>query len=291
MLEVKDLELVVSDVSLGLLETNAQTLKDFVEKEIASYVPENYIGNVAGAKADRAVLNTAYKTLDTKRLDLEKEFMSPFIAFKGIIGETVKLIKAASGKLDEVVKEEENREKEEKLEKINTYFLGKDFNLVPFEKIYNVKWLNKGCKDKEWKGDIDSKISDIYTNLKSLESFPDDVEIIKTIYLDTLIMGVAVQKAEEFKLHREHLEEESKAREIREQEKRVNDGKKRLAGEIAEDIKADFDEALIETAVEGEVFIDEDPILTVTLRFTTNRSKMYGLKNYMIENDINYVKA
>ena len=113
MLESKDLELQ-SRLTIGTLESNAEAIRKVVLKHLEDYTPENYIGRADEAKADKALLNKAEKALNTKRLELEREYMEPFNKFKITITETCKAIKAASTGLDEIVKAEEERERGEK---------------------------------------------------------------------------------------------------------------------------------------------------------------------------------
>lgn len=110
MLESKDLELQ-SRLTIGTLESNAEAIRKVVLKHLEDYTPENYIGRADEAKADKALLNKADKALNTKRLELEREYMEPFNKFKITISETCKAIKAASAGLDEIVKAEEERER------------------------------------------------------------------------------------------------------------------------------------------------------------------------------------
>ena len=87
MLESKDLELQ-SRLTIGTLESNAEAIRKVVLKHLEDYTPENYIGRADEAKADKALLNKAEKALNTKRLELEREYMEPFNKFKITITET-----------------------------------------------------------------------------------------------------------------------------------------------------------------------------------------------------------
>ena len=109
-MEAKDLVLEVKEQRLGVLITNALEIKKFVEAKLAGYAPENYVGKIAEAKADRAELNKASKELNAKRLELEKSFMKPFDEFKAVTKDTTMAIDKASRALDEIVKVEETRD-------------------------------------------------------------------------------------------------------------------------------------------------------------------------------------
>jgi len=100
-----DLELVVSEKTLGSLTTNAIQIRDMVKSTLPMYDISNYNDdNIDQAKRDKAALNKAAKLLNSKRLEIEKEFMKPFGEFKEVVAETVKLIGECSAKIDTVVK-------------------------------------------------------------------------------------------------------------------------------------------------------------------------------------------
>ena len=289
MIEVKDLELVVKEQLPGKLLTNAIEIKAFVENKIADYTPENYIGRVDLAKADRAVLNTSAKTLDGKRLELEKEFMKPFLPLKTLLNDTVKIIKGASSKLDEIVKEEEEREKEEKREKIKQYFIVQKFTLLPFERMLNTRWLNKTVKGKEWKNELDAVIAKIYEDIKTIEAYGIDTDVLKPIYLDTLDIGLTIQKGNQLKAHREALAIEAKERAEREATEKHKAAELTLKAEIIEDRQSEETESVINFAT-GEI-TDVDPVIEITLRFKGKKSKMFALKKWMVDNSVEYEKV
>ena len=114
-LNEKTFELVVSEKSLGTLTTNALQIKEKVLEILPKYDIANYNeGNIDQAKKDKALLNSSSKFLNEKRIELEKEWLKPFNEFKDIITETNSLIKECTAKIDSVVKESENKEKEYK---------------------------------------------------------------------------------------------------------------------------------------------------------------------------------
>ena len=143
-IQESDLELVVSEKTLGSLTTNAKQIRDIVMANLPKYDISNYTDdNIDQAKRDKASLNKAAKALNAKRLEIEKEFMKPFGEFKDVVTETVKLIGECSAKIDTVVKQNEQQYKEKKKANIKTYFDGMNTNLVDFNKVFKPEWLNK----------------------------------------------------------------------------------------------------------------------------------------------------
>lgn len=232
MLTSNELELQ-STLTLGTLESNAETIKTLVLAKLEDYTPENYIGKAAEAKADRAVLNNAEKALNAKRLELERQYMEPFNKFKAMITDTCKAIKQASAGLDEIVKGEENREKEEKFMKIQEYWDSTGFTLFDISKVFDSKWTNKTTKLEAVKEDIDRIQKKVFDDLKVLENFPaEDVGLLKTTYLDTLDVSQAMQKAEQLKANRERLAREKIEREAIEAQKAQQDQRKEETVEL-----------------------------------------------------------
>lgn len=249
MTEEKSLTLVVQEKTLGKLITNAQQIKDAVEKRIEEYSVDNYQGDEKQAAKDKAELNNAAKLLNDERIKLEKEFMSPFNEFKDIVTDTVNLIKQASSKLDVIVKEKEQREKAAKAEQIHEIWDSKKFNLVMLEKVFNQKWLNKTYKLSTVESDIDGIISQIQNDLNALDSFGDDTAQLKDLYLSTLNLQMTLNKGAELKANRERL-----AAQKAEEEKRKAEEEARAAEtkQVVEDLQNITNEIVNEVVEENE---------------------------------------
>lgn len=179
----KNLQLVVNELSIGQLKTNAQELKELVKGGLSRYSIDNYTeDNIDEAKKDKAVLNKASKILNDKRLELERQWLQPFGEFKTIVNDTIGLIKEASGKIDFVVKSVELKAAEEKLTEIKNYYQSKKYGeVIAFERIYEKTWMNKSNKLPFVFGEIDGIIGDVKRNIESLESQEE-----KAHYLETL---------------------------------------------------------------------------------------------------------
>jgi hypothetical protein len=218
--ERNPLSLVVKEKTLGSLVTNARDIKSFVENKIKEYSVDDYQGDAKQAAKDKAELNAAAKTLNDRRIALEKEWNMPFQEFKDIITETTNMIKTASGKLDAIVKAKECEEKELKRNEITELWNAKNFNLVSLDRVFNPKWLNKTYKIETVAADIDLIINGITKDLEALENFGEDTAILKDLYLSTLNLQTTLNKGAELKANRERLaalETEKKAAETQKQ--------------------------------------------------------------------------
>lgn len=218
-METNPLSLIIKEKTLGNLVTNAKDIKAYVEEKLKEYSVDNYAGDAKQAAKDKAEINAAIKTLNDRRIALEKEWNMPFAEFKNIISETCDMMKTASGKLDVIVKAREEEEKAQKKAQIIELWNGKNFNLVPLDRIFSAKWLNKTTKLAAVDAEIDTIIKNITGDLASLDAFGEDTAILKDLYLSTLNLQQTLNKGAELKANRERLaqlEAEKKAREEKE---------------------------------------------------------------------------
>ena len=199
-----ELNLEVIEQNIGTLNTNAAQLLERVKERLAFYSIDRYSGeNIAAAKKDKAELNNAAKVLNAERIRIEKEFMKPIEAFKATVSETVQLIEECSAKIDVIVKEVEQKEKETKKAIIIEYFESLHFSLVDFDMLFNPKWLNKSTKLKDIQDEIQGRIEKIQADLSVLDRIGEAEA--KQYYLSTLNLDAALAKADEIKVKRERL--------------------------------------------------------------------------------------
>lgn len=212
-IQENDLELVVSEKTLGSLTTNARQIRDMVKSALPMYDISNYNdNNIDQAKKDKASLNKAAKALNAKRLEIEKEFMKPFGEFKEVVSDTVKLIGECSAKIDIVVKQNEQQYKDKKKATIKTYFDGLNVNLVDFNKIFKAEWLNKSASMKSVCNEIDTIFAKVENELSTLKGFGEDFDVLRTYYMDTLNINNTIQYANRLKEQRERAKAAEEAR-------------------------------------------------------------------------------
>jgi hypothetical protein len=209
--EAPVLDLVVEEMNLGKLTTNAEALRDMVKNKLAGYNVENYSGDrVKEAKTDKAELNAFAKKLNDKRLEFECIWMNPFEPFKAVVDETIKLIKTASAKIDEVVKDVEQGEKDEKRRQIDLYWTGQKCDLFRLDQIFDERWLNKTTKVQAIQDEIDDRIRKVNADLIILERLGEPEA--RVCYLETLDLNQALDRADTLKRNRERLAEDEKRR-------------------------------------------------------------------------------
>lgn len=282
MNEIKEneLQLVITNKELGSLTTNAKAIKERVKELLPTYKADNYDeSNIDKAKSDKAMLNKTSKILNDERIKIEREFMKPFEEFKNEVKETCDLIKQASGEIDVIVKEVENREKETRKSKIEEIFnsnVNELKDVLFLEKIFDDKWLNKG----NWKEDgtfklekdLIDRINVIRNDLLTIGELNSKYEVeLKNDYLNHFQLGEVIRKNNDLIQKEEILK------------KQQEETKKEIEHQREEKV-----EKMLETPVQQEVI---DPIKTYTLRLTGKLSAMQQLKKFIEINNIKCEKV
>lgn len=212
-LQESQLELVVSEKTIGSLVTNAKAIKTLVEGQIQKYDISNYsTDDIAKCKQDKALLNKAAKALNDKRISLEKEWNTPFEEFKSTVKETVDLIKSAATKIDSIIKQDEERSKNEKLAEIRKIAESAGLNKleIKLEKVMNPKWLNKSTSIKSIEKEMAEKVKTINESIETLGSYSDVATAVIARYKENLDLNEAIKFACEL----QKLNNEKKAAEV-----------------------------------------------------------------------------
>lgn len=210
----QSLALNVLDLTFGTLTTNALQLHDYVAATLERYTPENYSeDNVEQAKADRAILNKAAKELNDRRIQIEREWNAPLQEFKGIVGDTVKMIADGSAKIDAVVKGVESKAKAEKRAAIEELWERKGITLLPLSKLWDDRWLNKTKRLPAVEKEIGEKLLKIEAELDTLAAVDtEDGEVLRAYYLDCLDLQRTLSYSATLKANRQRLQEEQARR-------------------------------------------------------------------------------
>jgi len=277
------LELQVIKSAQGVLETNIDALEALVEQKLQDYTPTNYVGDAESAKKDRAVLNKSADALKRARIDIIAELMKPYDDFTARCKALEKKIGMASSELDEIVKAKEQSEKDAKMALISELWRIR-FDLFGVEKIMNPKWLNKTYTQKTIEADMDALVAKIYGDLKIIERL-EDAELLKTLYMESLDIGIVMARADEMKRNREIVQKEAQERAERETDKRLDEQMADAVESLENAQKTESVLDLVSGAMEQKV----EPIKSdYILSFKANDSQLAMLKIFLTENKITY---
>lgn len=271
------LELKLSEFHPVSVSFNYDELKKEIAERTLPYkgliVTEDAIPT---AKADLAKLRKLEKAIDDRRKDVKKEYNAPYMEFEKKIKDILSDIQEAEQNIDSQVKGFEKQAEDEKLAQIKKFFglaFGDLAKNVPFEKVYNPKWLNKGYKMPDIESEISKAANTLRDNIETVKGLKSDHELslMRTLFF-TLDIGEVLK---------EHnaLEVLAEARKAVEQEK---------AKQVVADEPKTEDTAT-QTPVEPELTVDTpEPLQEIAFRVWVNLAQKAALKNFLVENGIKY---
>ena len=170
------------------------------------------------AKADRAALNKLKMAVDKKRIDIKKQYMTPYNEFEEKVKELLPMINEPIMEIDGQIKALEEKKKEEKLKAILDFY-GANIkglrDLIPFEKLFDKRWLNSTFK----------LIDATQEMLEAIEKAEKDIQVLKAMklknedqvldaYLQSLDMSAALAEKNRFEEQQKKLSAMKKAENI-----------------------------------------------------------------------------
>ena len=178
---------------------NYEELKQELIEKVAMYETLVYTDDqIKEAKSDKANLNKLKKALNDERIRREREYMVPFNDFKSKISEIISIIDKPVAVIDAQVKAYEDKQKQEKKEKIIEYWestnAGNDW--LTLNRIFDEKWLNASVSMKSIQEEILNKLEQISNNLDSLASLPEFGFEAAEVYKTSLDINKAISEAQ-----------------------------------------------------------------------------------------------
>ena len=284
-----------TSMSIGSITTNAETVLKVVKEKASQYLDTSkYEGDEKQAKDDRALLRKQKDAAKTTIESIKEAWNQPLETFMDVSKKILKEFDYAIETIDIWVKDRENMEKDKKRKTIQAYFDTKDFDLVPLDRLFNDKWLNKTYEMRDIKKEIDAVIETIYSNIKILENIADHGMTAKALYLENLDMGAAMRQIETLKANAERLAREKAAREERELKNHVARNAAEERREARETAKEESTADMVAAALDIEEPVVErhaPQIIEYTLRFRGTEEQLRKLREYMTANNIAYEKV
>jgi hypothetical protein len=259
------------------------------------YRDPNYIPLEDIAKKDRASLNKAESNIADQYKILKEAYERPLQNLESNIKQIRAAIKEGSANVDKAVKTYEEKQKAAKRKDIEAYFATKNFDLVPLDRIFNDKWLNKTKAMKEVREEMDAAIAKIYQDIEILEKIADHGTAAKAFYLQALDMAAALRQVETLKANAERLIREQAERETRKAQEQVAANDKAERNEKVSAFKQERVNDIIEQALDlpenAISAAEKEEIIECTLTFKGSREQLLKLRQVMTEMGIPYRKA
>lgn len=204
------LDVIVSQ-NIGTITWNYEELKANLADSLKKYNQVVTPETIKDAKGDMALLNKVDKAIADKDKEVKDLYCAPYTAFAKQAKELREMVKTARNQIDVQVKEFDEIEKNAKRNKIDNYFITLDFTLVDLNRIFDSRWLNKTCSDKQWQTELTAKVEQIKKDLEMINLFgvmsDDEKNTIKAYYLQTLDLALAKNKYDELQALKKKVEQ------------------------------------------------------------------------------------
>lgn len=224
------------DGFLRVIKWNKEELEAAVRQKIASY--ENVVyteDNMKQAKEDRAELNGLIKDIEDRRKIVKKIINEPYIVFEAELKDILALIQEPVGLIDKQVKAFEDQQKEEKKSKIRAAYdevIGDLESVLPFDKVFDSRYLNQTYKLATAQVDIKSKVEKARTDLETIDSLESKYKLnAKDVYIKTLDLSKALAENKRLSELEEKLEAEKRRKAEEEAERKRQAEERRKAAE------------------------------------------------------------
>ena len=287
--KVSDLELVTNIVA-GKLTSNAKEYSAALKNEIANYTIERYIDNPDAAKTDKAYLNKLLEEVSQKRILATTTWNKPLDEFISVMKELETEIETASNSLKTIVDKADQQVKDEKKAKIVEFWNTLNFTIVPIERVFNPKWLNKTEKLTSIMEECKAIVEKITNEMNTLKSMKDeDSEVLQSFYLETLDLNATLAKGNQLKENRARIkaEEERKAAENKMAEMGATVISKEPDSVVKENLTT---ETHVDLGRKPDVSTVGEPNATFRLEVTAPASKLRALRKFIDDNGITYKK-
>ena len=259
---------------------NYEELKVELEEKMNEYATCVYTDDtIKLAKADRAELNKLKKSINDRRIELEKAYNAPFAEFKAKVNEIIGIIDKPIEIIDRRVKEYETEQKEKRRTEIQE-FIATTENSELILSAWDDRWLNTSTTLKKVKEEITEMDERFTRDLNVLKEFSEySFEAIEK-YTQTRDLTAAIEESKRLaELARRKAEYEA-ARVQREAEEAAE--RERLANEP---LVPKVEKPVAPVVDDEEGFIpsfDVEPTEEVTLRFyisSTDKRRLLNLLN------------
>ena len=237
--------------------------------------------SIRSAKQDIADLRSLAKKISDYRIALKKEHEKKIEKTINQCIELTQILTDAASSMDVQVKELEDGVKRQKKQEIEDYFnsvAGDTAIVLPFDNVFDQKWLNKTAKMDDIKSSIDMTLNAVKKNLDILHGMQSqyETEMIEA-YLDSLDMGVALEtknrlEEKSAQIARMKAEQEQKRQE---EQQAVVQPKPIPAQPVQQPIPAP----------------KQEPVKFYDVRLFMTETQKNLFKNFVVSNGIKYTKV
>ena len=287
---MENMEMVISQPTgeLPVVKFNKEEIKAEISKRMQYYsnitVTEE---SMKDSKKDLAELRKFRDSFEIKRKELKKKFLKPYEDFEKEYKEIIELIDQPLNLISIQLEKLEIEQKQVKKDKIKRYYEkeAKDIlDLVPFEKIFKEKWLNKTTSSKSICEEIATIIKDFKTGYDTIKNLNQKYEKqIIDKFIQTLDLQVALAEGKRLceQDKKVNVIEQTYQQEKKEQqdtENKIQDLNKKYGGKQ--------EEKVVPTGPEEP----KPQKYIIKLAFCATAEQLKMLRQFIADNNIEYKK-
>lgn len=171
---------IVINPKVGEIEFDLSDLKADLSERTAIY-KELVItkDNLPETKKDLAMLRKVRTEIDDRKKEVKKAFLEPYNKFEKEVKEAFAIIDEPINHLANEIKGFEEERKAERLEeckRLYTDAVGDMADFIPFERMFNEKWLNATTKDKDITDTVEAEIIRVKNDINAIKALGSEIE-------------------------------------------------------------------------------------------------------------------
>lgn len=218
----------VEELKPVLIRGNFDEMQDALANMMQAYAGlEVTEENIPERKKDVATLRKMKATIDDKRKAVKKEYEKPLKMFEGKCNELTGIIDAEISRINLGLAEYEQKRIDEKrllICKLYDEHIGEYGEYIPLSKVYDPKWENKTCSEKEIVADIQSRKLSVKQDIQTINIAAGEFtnEVLEHYKKTGCNLQAAMQRLEDLRSAKERAEavlraEKNFAEEVREE--------------------------------------------------------------------------
>lgn len=222
--------------NLGEIKFNYEDIKRMLEDKLSIY--EGALVTEEGktiAKKEIAALRKLKKEIDDRRKAVKKEWSIPYDEFNAKVQALLSMIDEPILLLDSQVKafdEKQKQEKREKIKDIYTELIGDLAEYLTFERVYQTGWENVSTSLKKVREEMLEKIDSVKKDISTISSMKSDaVTEALNRYKSDLDAMAAVQYINNYEFQKQEILEKERKRQEQEAERKKQEEIERVREE------------------------------------------------------------
>lgn len=282
---------ITSDLSAlrsQVIEANFDEVREWLDENLEPYrnmtVTE---GDISTAKSYRANIRKVRGRIDESRKEAKTAALAAYTEFEQKCKLLTGLCDDAANSIDKQVKEFEEREKASKIDVLREFYQthgdGEVFTYLPWDKVLNPRWANKGYALETAQSEILAAIDNVRQDIGTIRSIGGENTAYLLDYYKTHDLRAVTQKNIE-------LNAAKKA----EEQRKLEAEEHRREAEKAAQTAAAISESTPQKP-EGAIDVDlgEEPVQLVEMKFKVvcTRDQLSALADFMRKNGIKYSRA